>query len=84
MKRYDTVLFEEIRIPVGVPLNDIQPLCFLPEVVRPFGHSRCKWFIPSNAEATLVQSTRMQRFFINHLNPVMMVFIELLSLSTPR
>ena len=30
---------------------------------------------PSNAEATFIKSPRMQRFFINHLNPVMLVFI---------
>ena len=35
---------------------------------------------PSNAKATFVQSTRMQRF-LNHLNPVMLVFIGLLLLS---
>ena len=29
----------------------------------------------SNAEATYFQSTRMQRFFENHANPVMLVFI---------
>ena len=28
---------------------------------------------PSNAEATLAQSTRMQKFFENHLNPVILV-----------
>ena len=34
-----------------------------------------KIFNPSNAKATFIQSTRMQRFFENHLNPVMLVFI---------
>ena len=31
---------------------------------------------PSNAEATFVQSTSTQRYFENHLNPVMLVFIR--------
>ena len=30
---------------------------------------------PSNAEATSIQSTSMQKIFENHLNPVMLVFI---------
>ena len=42
-------------------------------------------FLPKcNAEATFLQSTRMQRFFENHLNPVMLVFIGELLLSTLR
>ena len=32
--------------------------------------------IPSSAEATFAQSTRMQRFLINHLKTVMLVFIR--------
>ena len=39
---------------------------------------------PSNAKATFVQSTRMQRFLKKHLNPVMLVFIGKLSLSSIR
>ena len=39
---------------------------------------------PSNAKATYVQSTMTQRFLKNHLNPVMLVFIRKLSLSTLR
>ena len=35
-----------------------------------------EWLNPSNAEATFVQSTGMQIFFENHLNPVMLVFIR--------
>ena len=31
---------------------------------------------PSNAEDTFIQSMMMQRFFENHLNPVMLVFIR--------
>ena len=38
---------------------------------------------PSNAEATLVQSTRMQSY-LKHVNPVKLVFIGKLSLSTLR
>ena len=38
-------------------------------------------FNPSNAEATFIQSTRI---FENHLNPVMLVFIGKLLLSTLR
>ena len=30
---------------------------------------------PSNAEAIFVQSTRVQRFSGNHLNPVKLVFV---------
>ena len=30
---------------------------------------------PSKAEATFMQSTKMQRFFKNHRNPCMLVFI---------
>ena len=30
---------------------------------------------PFNAEVTFIQGIRMQRFFVNHLNPVMLVFI---------
>ena len=41
-------------------------------------------FNPYAAEATFVQRTRMQRFFENHRNPVMLVFIGKLSLSTLR
>ena len=37
-----------------------------------------------NAEAIFVQSTSMQGFFENHLNPVMSVFIGKLLLSTLR
>ena len=32
-------------------------------------------FNPSNAKVTFVQSTRTQRFFVNHLNPDMLEFI---------
>ena len=39
---------------------------------------------PSNAKATFVQSTRTQRFLENHLNPVLLVFIGKLLLSTLR
>ena len=39
---------------------------------------------PSNAEATFRQSTTTQWFFVNHLNPVILVFIKQLSLSTLR
>ena len=35
----------------------------------------CKQVNPSNAKATFVQSTRMQRFLKAILNPVMLVFI---------
>ena len=41
-------------------------------------------FNPSNAKATFIQSTRMQKIFEIHLNPVMLVFIGKLSLSTLR
>ena len=41
-----------------------------------------KKFNPSNAVATIVSSSKMQRLFGKHLNPVMMVFIGKLSLST--
>ena len=39
---------------------------------------------PSNAKATFVQSTQMQIFFENHPNPVVLVLIRKLSLSTLR
>ena len=32
-------------------------------------------FNPSNADATFIQSTRMQRFLKNHLNLIILVFI---------
>ena len=49
-----------------------------------FSHQICHLILvnPPNAEATFVQSTGMQRFFENHLNPVMLVFIGELSPST--
>ena len=34
------------------------------------------FFNPSNAKVTFVQSTKMQRFFENHLNPVLLVFFR--------
>ena len=39
---------------------------------------------PSNAKATFIQSTMTQKKIENHLNPVMLVFIGKLSLSTVR
>ena len=39
---------------------------------------------PSNAEGTYAQRTKTQRFCENHLNPIMLVFIGKLSLSTLR
>ena len=39
---------------------------------------------PSNAEASFILSTRMQRFFENHLNPVILEIIDKLLLSTFR
>ena len=39
---------------------------------------------PSNAKTAFVQSTRMQRFFGDRPNPVMLVFIGKLSLSILR
>ena len=41
-------------------------------------------FNPSNAEAPFLQGTRMQRFLKKHLNPVMLVLIGKLLLSTLR
>ena len=41
-------------------------------------------FNPSNDEVTFIPSTKMQRFFENQSNPVMLVFIGKLSLSTLR
>ena len=38
-------------------------------------HARPEWINPSNAEDTLVQSTRTLSFFENHLNPVLLIFI---------
>ena len=38
--------------------------------------------IPSNDEATFIQSTKTQKLFENYLIPVMLVFIGKLSLST--
>ena len=35
----------------------------------------CEWFNASNAEATFVQSTRMQKYLYTIENPVMQVFI---------
>ena len=39
---------------------------------------------PSNAEATIVPKHKDPKIFENHLNPVILVFIGKLSLSTPR
>ena len=39
---------------------------------------------PSNAEATFIQSTKMQRFFENHLSSVVLVFIGKLLLRALR
>ena len=44
-----------------------------------------EWVNPSNAGATFIQSTHtVAKIFDNHLNPVMLVFIGKLSLSTFR
>ena len=32
--------------------------------------------LPMLSQATFIQSTRMQQFFENHLNPVMLVFMR--------
>ena len=47
-------------------------------------HNNYEIFNPFNVEATFVQSTRIQRFFENYLNPVMLVFIGKRLLSTLR
>ena len=43
---------------------------------KPFIAAVLKCLNPSNAKATLVQSTKDAKFFENHLNPVLLVFIR--------
>ena len=44
------------------PKNAFYSKCFNKNCQACFGHSECEWVNPSNAEATFVPSTRMQRF----------------------
>ena len=42
------------------------------------------YIIPFNAETTFVQGTRIKKIFENHLNPLMLVSIGRVMLSTLR
>ena len=43
-----------------------------------------RWIIPSDAEVTFVQCTKSKKSYENHLNPVILVFIEKLLLRAVR